>query len=136
MLSALYERHNRYYRLKGSRARPENWCSGRCSIGTYTLYMHTDLYILNTNLYTYIYFIYIYMNTYVYLYWYTILEINRVWLNRRVLCTQDNNYYQTVALAHAFEETLVLSWGVCSPQLTTNLFLFIFKRVVVKRNTQ
>ncbi|KAE9526946.1 hypothetical protein AGLY_013594 [Aphis glycines] len=32
----------------------------------------------------------------------------------------DNNYYQTVAFAGAFEETLVLPWSVCSPQLTTN----------------
>lgn len=47
--------------------------------------------------------------------------------------TQDNNYYQTVAFAGAFEETLVLPWSVCSPQLTTNVFFIIFKRVAEKR---
>jgi len=47
--------------------------------------------------------------------------------------TQDNNYYQTVAFARAFEETLVLPWSACSPQLTTNVFCIIFKRVAVKR---
>jgi len=59
-----------------------------------------------------------------------ILEINR--FNSTpvyyvYIGTQDNNYYQTVALTRTFEETLVLPWGACSPQLTTNVFFLYSK---------
>lgn len=66
----------------------------------------------------------IYKPIFIYRYIYYILEINTC----IQIGIQDNNYYQTVALA----ETVVLPWGACSPQLTTNVFFFIFKRVVVK----
>jgi len=134
--------NNRYYCLKGSRAGPKidavvvvKLVHRAYTVNAYIIYVYIYL-----HLYIIIHeWVRVYIWTRVYLYRCTLYFRNQsIWLNTCVyyvyIGTQDNNCYQTVALASAFEETLALPWGACSPQLTTNLFyFFIFKRVAVKR---